>query len=126
MNAFVAVTDKEWFERLRLAGTLDEVNFWQPSAGGPFRALEPGELFLFKLHSPDNYIVGGGVFSHWTHLRVSLAWEAFGIKNGARSLAEMREGVARPRGGAHSTLCRGRRAPPGQWPAPSKRPSHTI
>ncbi len=93
MNAFVAVTDKEWFEQLRLAGALDEVNFWQPSAGGPFRALNPGELFLFKLHSPDNYIVGGGVFSHWTRLRVSLAWEAFGIKNGARSLAEMQQRV---------------------------------
>ncbi len=35
----------------------------------------------------------GGVFSHWTRLRVSLAWEAFGIKNGARSLAEMQERV---------------------------------
>jgi hypothetical protein len=22
--------------------------------------LEPGEPFLFKLHNPDNYIVGGG------------------------------------------------------------------
>jgi hypothetical protein len=42
MNAFVAVTDREWFEQLRLAGTLDEVNFWQPSAGGPYRALNRG------------------------------------------------------------------------------------
>jgi putative restriction endonuclease len=93
VNAFVAVTDREWFEQLRLAGTLDEVNFWQPSAGVSFRALRPGELFLFKLHSPDHYIVGGGFFSHWTRLRISLAWEAFGIKNGAGSLAEMRRRV---------------------------------
>jgi putative restriction endonuclease len=93
VNAFVAVTDRKWFEQLRLAGTLDEVNFWQPSAGGSFRALMPGELFLFKLHSPDHYIVGGGFFSHWTRLRINLAWEAFGIKNGAGSLAEMRRRV---------------------------------
>lgn len=97
MNTFVAVTDREWFEQLRLAGALDEVNFWQPSAGGAFRSLTPGELFLFKLHSPDHYIVGGGFFSHWTRLRISLAWEAFDIKNGARSLAEMRQRVERYR-----------------------------
>jgi len=36
------------------------VNFWQPSGKQQFRALAPGELFLFKLHSPDNFIVGGG------------------------------------------------------------------
>ena len=41
---------------------LDEVNFWQPGSNTQFRALSPGELLLFKLHSPDNFIVGGGVF----------------------------------------------------------------
>ena len=40
--------------------TLDEVNFWQPSGGRRFHALEPGEPFLFKLHYPENAIVGGG------------------------------------------------------------------
>jgi hypothetical protein len=28
---------------------VDEVNFWQPSPDNPFRALQKGELFLFKL-----------------------------------------------------------------------------
>jgi putative restriction endonuclease len=97
VRAFVAVTDRDWFEHLRHAGALDEVNFWQPSAGGGFRALEPGELFLFKLHSPDNFIVGGGLFSHWTRLRVSFAWEAFQQKNGAESLPAMRERIERYR-----------------------------
>lgn len=96
-RAFVAVTDREWFEQLRHAGTLDEVNFWQPSASGGFKALVPGELFLFKLHSPDHYVVGGGLFSHWTRLRVSFAWEAFQQKNGAESLPEMRARIERYR-----------------------------
>jgi putative restriction endonuclease len=97
VRAFVAVTDREWFEQLRHAGELDEVNFWQPSAGGGFRALVPGELFLFKLHSPDNFIVGGGLFSHWTRLRVSFAWEAFQQRNGAESLLQMRARIERYR-----------------------------
>lgn len=97
MRAFVAVTDREWYEQLRHAGELDEVNFWQPSAGGGFKALAPGELFLFKLHSPDNFIVGGGLFSHWTRLRASFAWDAFGLKNGAESLPRMRARIERYR-----------------------------
>lgn len=97
MNAYVAVTDRNWFEHLRSAGALDEVNFWQPSPAGGFRALRPGELLLFKLHRPHDFIVGGGVFSHRTRLRVSLAWEAFGISNGAESLPEMRARIERYR-----------------------------
>jgi putative restriction endonuclease len=72
------------------------VNFWAPSATS-FRALEPGELFLFKLHAPRNVIVGGGIFAYSTTLPCSLAWEAFGEANGARSAREMRARIARYR-----------------------------
>lgn len=92
----VAVTDYDWYEHLRRRTELTEVNFWSPS-GNMFRALEPGELFLFKLHSPHNYIVGGGVFAHANVLPCSLAWQAFGKGNGALSLAEMRTRVAKYR-----------------------------
>ena len=97
MNAFIAVTDKDWFTHLQAAGDLDEVNFWQPSAAGAFQALDSGGPFLFKLHSPDDFIVGGGFFSHWTKVRASFAWEAFGIKNGASTLEEMRDRIERYR-----------------------------
>jgi putative restriction endonuclease len=50
INAVVAVTDGDWFEMLRQLPDLCEVNFWAPSAA-TFRALQPGELFLFKLHA---------------------------------------------------------------------------
>ena len=69
---------------------LDEVNFWRPSAINDFSVLNPGDLFLYKLHSPDNYIVGGGFYAHYSALPLSLAWEAFETANGARSLKEMR------------------------------------
>ena len=91
----VAVTDGDWFESLRHAG-LEEVNFWAPS-GARFRALRPGELFLFKLHSPRNFIVGGGVFAYANTLPCSLAWEAFGKANGSASAAEMRARIAKYR-----------------------------
>jgi putative restriction endonuclease len=93
VKAFVGVTDGDWFELLAGQDGLDEVNFWQPGGSRTFRALRPGELFLFKLHSPLNFIVGGGLFAHASLLPVSLAWNAFGIANGARSLAEMRKRI---------------------------------
>lgn len=96
IKLIVAVTDRAWFDQLRALPNLDEVNFWAPG-GSSFRALAPGELFLFKLHSPDNYIVGGGVFAYANTLPSSLAWEAFGEKNGARSLMEMRTRIAKYR-----------------------------
>ena len=97
MKIFVAVTDYDWFELLRSIPNLEEVNFWQPSGKRRFRALELGELFLFKLHSPRNYIVGGGIFAYSTIMPSSLAWSAFGEANGARSLAEMRQRIEKYR-----------------------------
>jgi HNH endonuclease len=94
---FVGITDADWFDFLSRMGGLDEVNFWQPSGQQQFRALQIGEPFLFKLHSPDDYIVGGGFFSHSTILPASIVWQAFGEKNGARTEEEMRTRIARYR-----------------------------
>jgi len=97
MHAFVAVTDNDWYRHLAAIPGLDEVNFWQPSGGRAFRALAPGEPLLFKLHAPEGFIAGGGFFAHHTVLPASLAWEAFGEKNGAGSLEEMRVRIERYR-----------------------------
>lgn len=90
MKLFVGITDWDWYELLASRPELDEVNFWQPGGNHQFKALKPGELFLFKLHSPNNFIVGGGVFAHSTLLPASVAWESFGLGNGATTLPEMR------------------------------------
>lgn len=92
----VAVTDGEWFRKLRSRPDLTEVNFWSPSAL-PFKALSPGELLLFKLRAPHTAIVGGGVFAHATELPCSIAWQTFGDANGAASFDEMRRRIARYR-----------------------------
>jgi putative restriction endonuclease len=96
VRLIVAVTDGDWFDFLRARPHLPEVNFWAPS-GANFKALEEGELFLFKLHAPRNVIVGGGVFFRADTLPCSLAWEAFGEANGAASLTDMRARVAKYR-----------------------------
>jgi putative restriction endonuclease len=96
INMVVAVTDGDWFETLRRQTDLGEVNFWAPSPSA-FRALQPGELFLFKLHAPHNVIVGGGIFAYATVLPWSLAWQAFGEANGAPNAQEMRARIARYR-----------------------------
>ena len=90
MRVFVAVTDKEWFGYHASCRNVEEVNFWRPSSEASFKALQPGELLLFKLHSPDNYIVGGGFFTRFLQLPVNMAWDVFRESNGVRSLSEMR------------------------------------
>jgi putative restriction endonuclease len=98
LRFFVAITDYDWFTSLS-EQQPDEVNFWQPSGSNNFKALQPGEPLLFKLHAPRNFIVGGGFFSSFSPLPISLAWSAFGTKNGARTFEEMRERVWRYREG---------------------------
>ena len=95
MRFWVGITDGDWFETLHRLRP-DEVNFWQPSDRPP-RTMEPGWPFLFKLHSPRNYIVGGGFFVRFTALPCFVAWDAFGEKNGATSLAELVARTARYR-----------------------------
>jgi HNH endonuclease len=96
VRLIVVVTDKDWFDHLRARPHLSEVNFWAPG-GATFQDLDPGELFLFKLHAPHNYIVGGGVFAYASKVPCSLAWESFGEANGAASLPDMRRRIARYR-----------------------------
>jgi putative restriction endonuclease len=97
MKIFIGVTDNDWHRFLSESPNLDEVNFWQPGGNQLFKALQPGELFLFKLHSPQNFIVGGGFFTHSSILPVSLAWEAFGSKNGTATFGEMRTKILKYR-----------------------------
>jgi putative restriction endonuclease len=85
MKFYVGVTDNKWFEFLA-SRKPDEVNFWRPGGSGSFQIIPSGAPFLFKLHSPDNFIAGGGFFVSHSNLPLSLAWEAFGEKNGAASL----------------------------------------
>ncbi len=93
----MAVTDKDWYRFLRHRPDLDEVNFWQPGGSRIFGTLSPGEPFLFKLHYPDNAIVGGGFFTHASLLPASVAWDAFGEKNGAASYEVMCRRIERYR-----------------------------
>jgi len=97
MRIYVGVTDGDWYRFLREQQQLDEVNFWQPSGAVAFRALNPGDLFLFKLHYPENAIVGGGTFLYANPFPMSIAWEAFGERNGAATAGEMRARIERYR-----------------------------
>jgi putative restriction endonuclease len=97
MRFFVALTDYDWFRLHASKFGVEEVNFWRPSPEATFKAHTVGEPFLFKLHAPRNFIVGGGFFTKFLRLPISLAWEAFGEANGARSLEEVRERIGQYR-----------------------------
>jgi putative restriction endonuclease len=97
MKLYVGITDYDWFKLHASKESVEEVNFWRPSSQAAFKALQWGEPFLFKLHAPRNFIVGGGFFTKFLKLPVSLAWETFGEANGAQSLAEVRVRIAKYR-----------------------------
>src|SRR2546421_4676192 len=96
MKLWVGVTDNDWFDCLA-PKTLSEVNFWQPSGKMPSRMLAPGIPFLFKLHAPQNFIVGGGFFVRFSVLPARLAWMAFGETNGVDSYEALRRRLAKYR-----------------------------
>ncbi|HZP97751.1 MAG TPA: HNH endonuclease [Candidatus Limnocylindria bacterium] len=93
----MAVTDRSWYEFLRSLEVLDEVNFWQPSGNTEFAAVDIGEPIIFKLHYPENQIVGAGFFTWFSILPSRMAWDAFQLKNGAPTYDEMRTRVERYR-----------------------------
>lgn len=95
MRMYVGVTDSDWFNLLK-GQNCDEVNFWKPGSSN-FKALSENEMFLFKLHSPKDYIVGGGFFVKFSIIPSYLAWDAFGIKNGTNSLKELNDRINRYR-----------------------------
>lgn len=91
MQIYVGITDYNWFQFLK-TNNADEVNFWKPGSQ-PFKTLQENDLFLFKLHAPHNYIVGGGYFAKYSVLPTYLAWEAFKEKNGTASLQDLNNAI---------------------------------
>jgi putative restriction endonuclease len=76
MDLFVGFTDGDWYEPL---------------------ANQPGDLLVFKLHRPLDFIGSDGVLAHSSLLPARLAWESFGIGNGATTIVEMRARIAKYR-----------------------------
>jgi len=92
LKIYVGITDYDWFSFLKNEN-CDEVNFWKPGGKTNFKAIEENDMFLFKLHSPYNYIVGGGYFVRFSILPSYLAWEAFERKNGTSSLSALNQRI---------------------------------
>lgn len=98
MNAFVAATDLDWFRFLAGRSDVDEVNFWYPKPwGGHFGVLAVGQPLLFKLKAPYHAIAGGGFFSQYWEVPLSIAWETFGWKNGAATHLDVWRRITRLR-----------------------------
>lgn len=97
MRAVIGVTDNRWAEFLRARPHLTEANFWLPSGKAAFKALQPGEPFLFKTHWPENRLVGAGFYSGFDTFTVREAWELFGEGNGVASMDELAQSIARYR-----------------------------
>ncbi|NOT32736.1 MAG: HNH endonuclease [Candidatus Eisenbacteria bacterium] len=104
MRGVILVTDHDWFQFLSRQPDLDEVNFWRPSDTRTPQQLKPGMPAIFKLRKQHGgWIVGWGLFAKHDVLPAWLAWDAFELKNGAASFADMRariESLRRDRGGS--------------------------
>jgi len=98
VSLYIANTDNDWFDFLSSESDISEVNFWQPGAKA-FHAIEPGELFAFRLKSPRDKIGGFGVLSNSSILPLQIAWETFRGANGTSSYGELRAAIAKYRAG---------------------------
>ena len=100
LEYWVGVTDRSWFE-FHTANQSVEVNFWAPGGEVSFKAIPEGGLFLFKLKSPINKIVGGGWFMKSTTLPLELAWKVYGKGNGTNTLTDLRGSITQFRAKMH-------------------------
>lgn len=98
MKFWTGVTDNRWYQFLSKQTLLDEVNFWHPSGRPPFKSLPEGTPFLFKLKSPHHHIAGGAYFIKFESLPLRLAWDDFGVKNGAATFSEFEALINAARG----------------------------
>lgn len=96
---YLGITDTEWMNFIRNKQELgllgNKINFWTPSTI-EFKALKPGELFLFKRHNrkakgENGEIVGGGYFVAFEKMSISDAWNHFRYGNGSETMQEMQE-----------------------------------
>lgn len=99
MLGYIGNTDFEWQSFLSTHPEFQEINFWQPSGNRSFHAIAPGQPFFFRLKSPHNAIAGFGYLSRHEILPAWLAWDTFGMANGAASFHEMLQRIAKYRRG---------------------------
>ncbi len=96
MKFYLGVTDNNWYSFLA-RHNREDVNFWRPGGKLAFRALLPGEPFLFKLRAPINKIGGIGFFSSYTRLSIEMAWDVFAKGNGCESLQVLQKMISQNR-----------------------------
>ncbi len=99
MLYYIGQTDYAWFNYLRQIQPED-VNFWRPGGKTNFKAIPAGSPFLLKLKQPYNAIAGVGFFSSHSSLPISVAWDAFGDRNGCANLDDLRKMINSYRSGA--------------------------
>jgi putative restriction endonuclease len=89
VKLYLGVTDNNWHNYLSNKNPED-VNFWRPGGTTNFKALSPGEPFIFKLKGPMNAIAGIAFFTSYIALPIDIAWDAFGERNGFATFEEFR------------------------------------
>ncbi len=109
---YVGIAQTEWLLQLKedyINRRIEKyINFWTPGAK-EFKAIEKGDLFLFKLHNnkimkENGEIVGGAIFSHFEKLRIQDAWKKYGRGNGKESLESMMLLLQKVREKAHISV----------------------
>jgi len=86
--AQLRITDSDWTATLRVGGPeVAQANFWNPGGTKSFRALQHGELFLFKTHrARGDRIVGGGVFDAFVSMPIAKRGRPSGSPTESRAL----------------------------------------
>ena len=89
-EAVRTVTDQSWFDFLSASAPHDEVNFWAPFGIRQFQAVGPASCSCSSCTRPTTVLPVGVSLGHASNVPLSLAWDAFGSKNGVETLQAMR------------------------------------
>ena len=92
LSPFIALTDKNWFDHLKVKSNadsiVDEANFWSPKAQTPPAKMDPGQPVFLRLKSPYYAIAGVGFYTAFHVLPMDEAWQLFQWRNGDDTVSD--------------------------------------
>lgn len=100
---FVASAETEWIDFLKKQYDNQKlpqcINYWSVRSDR-FRALDEGDLFIFKRHrnkakGENGEIVGGGYFCRYESISIEEAWDKYNIGNGVDTQEELLEALTK-------------------------------
>ena len=113
-DIMICKVTRAWYDVVKgeyFASGTNSTNFWTVEGGElppEMKNFEPGHKVFYLLeHAGHLYVVGGGFFLAWLHLKPSDLWDSLGVRNGAATYEDFIKEVRAQGGNEQSVLTSG-------------------